>query len=109
MTKKIINFTQHELVEGQIKDGVFTPDNHEEVRRLITFFGKPDKDDMRQRASALASIARKRGVETAMIGGAPFFMGTLENTLKENGIKPVYAFSQRMPDKTFQYECLFEV
>ena len=30
-----------------------------------------------------------------MIGGAPFFMGILEQELKKQGIKPVYAFSQR--------------
>jgi hypothetical protein len=44
----------------------------------------------------LARIVKEEGVfDAAMIGGAPFFMSTLEKTLKEYGIKPLYAFSKR--------------
>ena len=33
---------------------------------------------------------------SAMIGGAPYLMGPLEQALKENNIDPLYAFSKRI-------------
>lgn len=35
------------------------------------------------------------GMFRVMIGGAPFFMNTLETELKRYNLRPVYAFSQR--------------
>jgi len=31
-----------------------------------------------------------------MIGGAPYLMATLEKALREVGLNPIYAFSQRV-------------
>lgn len=31
-----------------------------------------------------------------MIGGAPYLMSALESTLKEKGVQPLYAFSERV-------------
>lgn len=50
---------------------------------------------MVQRAELIARIAAESGCKEAMIGGAPFFMSTLESALKSAGITPVYAFSVR--------------
>ena len=35
-----------------------------------------------------------------MIGGAPYFMSTLEKKLKEYGIKPLYSFSKRIVEES---------
>ena len=62
---------------------------------------------MEKRARELAWLAeayRSEGITKVMIGGAPYFMSTLEKVLKEHGFTPLYAFSKResieekMPD-----------
>ena len=47
------------------------------------------------RANLLANIAVELGVDTAMIGGAPYLMSALERALRSRGIAPVYSFSTR--------------
>ena len=93
----IVNLTQHDATPDQRDAGVVavkTYSNH--VRALLTFDIIPAKSEMERRAIKLAEYAYESGCKKAMIGGAPFFMSTLEKALIEQGIKPVYAFSQRV-------------
>ena len=48
----------------------------------------------------LTLVCKEANVRRAMIGGAPFFMSTLERVLVLNGIKPLYAFSERVSEET---------
>lgn len=92
---KIINLTQHEATMDQAKNGVFEPQNKIEVQGLLTFDNLPQQTEIKARAFALAKIAEEERATSAMIGGAPYLMGALENALKERGIQPLYAFSVR--------------
>lgn len=40
-------------------------------------------------------MAASAFADAAMIGGAPYLMGPLEAALKDRGIAPLYAFSER--------------
>lgn len=101
---KIVNLTQHLPTEEQVAAGVFQPEECKEIQRLLTFDSLADTSwmNMSARAYELACIAKKYGATAAMIGGAPFFMSTLETALKANGITPVYAFSVRQSVESFQ-------
>ena len=88
----IINLTQH---AGTPDQGVLEPENKPAVQAALTFDAIPSFEDMNKRALFLADVALDAGATKAMIGGAPFFMSTLERALTAAGIKPVYAFSVR--------------
>lgn len=94
----IHNFTQHKASQEQIEAGVV--DLNEETRQhlsqLLTFDNIPEPIELCRRAVILTDLAKDLGAKFVMIGGAPFFMGTLESTLLMRGIQPVYAFSKRV-------------
>ena len=92
---KIINLTQHASTPDQVLDGVVEPENKGAVQSALTFDVIPTGDEMSERAELLARIAAESGYKKAMIGGAPFFMSTLERELRAAGITPLYAFSVR--------------
>jgi len=96
MAKKM-NLTQHPATPEQVDAGVIEPSSElkGKVRDLLTFEDIPSKPEMTARAEALAEIVKKEGYSIALVGGAPFFMSTLEKALIREGIKPVYAFSRR--------------
>ena len=103
----IINLTQHTATAEQMKSGVtdLTGDAAAIVRHLLTFDDIPTGADMDYRATKIAVIAGERLAaedrdtddteRLAMIGGAPFFMTSLERALRWADIRPVYAFSVR--------------
>lgn len=91
----ILNLTQHGATLEQQSQGVVEPENKATVQCLLTFSNIPSKEEMAERAEALAEVATSHGVNSAMIGGAPYFMSALEAALKAHGVKPVYAFSVR--------------
>lgn len=96
----ILNLTQHKASEDQKSDGVFdsseiSEEFESEVKRLLTFEELPDEKTIWQRAMALADYCKELGVGTALIGGAPFFMGPLSEVLKSRGVDPLFAFSKR--------------
>lgn len=93
--KKILNLTQHNALEKQVQEGVYEPSDKRKVKELLTFEGCPQKEDIRQRAKALAEMAVSEGAEAAMIGGAPYLMGSLETALKAVGVQPLYSYSLR--------------
>ena len=93
----IVNLTQHDATPDQRDAGVVaveTYSNH--VKELLTFDEIPSPIEMGRRAIKLAEYAYESGCKKAMIGGAPFFMSTLEKALIDQGITPVYSFSQRV-------------
>jgi hypothetical protein len=92
---KIINLTQHFATPEQLEAGVFESDHKEGIRTFLTFNELPSKNVLDNTASILAHHAKIKGATHAMIGGAPFFMSTLERALVEVGVIPVYAFSVR--------------
>jgi hypothetical protein len=93
----IINATQHRETDEQYKDGVRTPYCVEKIRRLLTFDDIPTAIEMGSRASEIAQlILNEYGKVKVMIGGAPFFMSTLEMHLIGFGLTPVYSFSERV-------------
>lgn len=106
----ILNLTQHAATDDQLEAGVvdLPADQQRELRQLLTFYTLPGLGELKDRAMKVAQLALRffdaQGVETgnyrnkpvAMIGGAPFFMATLEWALLGEYIQPVYAFSQRV-------------
>lgn len=110
----ILNLTQHAATDDQLDAGVvdLPADQQRELRQLLTFYTLPDLGELKDRAMKVAQMAlhffEAQGAETgnhrnkpvAMIGGAPFFMATLEWALLGDYIKPVYAFSQRVSVET---------
>lgn len=90
----ILNMTQHKPTPDQLKVGVFdyAP---KMIGELLTFSEIPSASEMAERARTLTLITKNSGAMRVMIGGAPFFMSTLERALKEHGIQVLYAFSVR--------------
>lgn len=94
---KVFNATQHAATQEQVNVGVvdLPAEDRELLANFLTFEEIPTRDLLTTRALEVTVLLRKHGAEAAMIGGAPFFMGTLEAALKESGITPLYAFSRR--------------
>lgn len=93
----LINLTQHNLTQEQLKDAVEVGnDVRDEVVKLITFNGLPTAGKIKDNASRLAEICRDMHASHAVIGGAPYFMGPLEQALRKAGIVPLYAFTERV-------------
>lgn len=99
----ILNLTQHKATQEQLDQGVVEPGDKNFVQKALTFKRLPSKGEIVYRAAALAEYAE--GVlsdrpdedieEKAMIGGAPYLMGPLEDALRARCITPVYAFTLR--------------
>jgi len=94
----ILNITQHNATPDQKKAGVvdLAEEDRKIVSDLLTFDTVPTIEEMARRATKLADVCKRYGAKRAMIGGAPFFMSTLETILESRGIKPCYAFSKRV-------------
>lgn len=116
---RILNLTQHNATPTQINVGVYDLPIEKQVhlRNLLTFEhpSEATQRDMRDKARTIASFAHQ-GLEVweestpeapegqivrikfdaVMIGGAPYFMSTLERVLKEEGFKVLYSFSERV-------------
>ena len=103
--QKILNLTQHVATHEQLEAGVFEPseEDKKEIQKLLTFEEIPDTKELGTRAYCIGRIAIQyfddfddgASSGNAMIGGAPYFMNFLEDALKYEGIKPMYAFSKR--------------
>ncbi len=102
----ILNLTQHEATGDQEADGVvdLPAAARKDLADLLTFSSAPSKREKHIKAKELAEFALlwartmpefRDGLQKVMIGGAPFFMSTLEWEMEQYGIQPVYAFSHR--------------
>lgn len=96
MMGKIINLTQHQATPEQVAQGVIDlePADRDQLRALLTFEEIPSKEEIEQRAAAIAALAHL-DADAAMIGGAPYLMPALSAALKNSLVRPVYAFSKR--------------
>jgi len=114
---KILNLTQHKATPDQIKAGVVEPSDKGAVQDLLTFKELPTAGEIREKAEKISKIAEGQCPSgKVMIGGAPYLMGPLEKALKDKGLVPLYAFSEResvevaLPDgsvkKTFVFKHL---
>ena len=114
----IFNLTQHDASREQLAAGVQPRSEGDAklIRDLITFDSPPDIGEMRKRATSLAEIVLERLEATprfALIGGATYFMSTLETVLKKHGVIPLHSFSQRviheeaLPDGTVKKSGVF--
>lgn len=112
----MINLTQHVATRAQMESGVKEPADKSKVQELLTFDSMVISDPNRivDRAERLAMIAKEEGASSAMIGGAPYLMGSLEKSLLDRGIEPVYSFSDRVtteepqPDGTIKKVSSFQ-
>lgn len=98
----ILNFTQHEATADQVAAGVVNIADkvyQQKLVGLLTFGRLPFRPEIRERAARLVSLAKQirygQPFNAIMIGGAPFLMGPLEIEFARNGIRAVYAFSER--------------
>ncbi len=98
----IINLTQHNATPEQLTAGVVDvpAELKAELSALLTFSTLPTKEEIDEAATKVAAMAviccQGSDAPAAMIGGAPFFMAPLEMALRHYGIKPLYAFSERV-------------
>ncbi len=108
---RILNLTQHTATPEQAAAGVFEPpaETKKEIRELLTFNELPNREEIRKRVKRLAAIAsyqiqkaELRPAPKAMIGGAPYLMGPLQDELDSWGIVPLYAFSRRESTEVLQ-------
>jgi hypothetical protein len=110
----ILNLTQHTATPEQVAAGVIEPENKEQVVKLLTFDTLPSPQEIWNRAKALAQIAKESSADSAMIGGAPYFMSALEDALIYTNVIPVYSFSVResqevvQPDGTVRKVSIFK-
>ena len=94
---KILNLTQHKATPDQEKAGVHNleGDKLEKLKELLTFDEIPTEYVLWDRAAKIADLSEQEGAKSAMIGGAPYFMPSLERALLGRGINIKYAFSKR--------------
>lgn len=100
INEPIVNCTRHDATDAQYEAGVVesTENTHEKLVEIMTFEEPPDPGEVEERAERFADVVErtcKPETRTAMIGGAPFFMGAVEDALVARDIEPVYAFTQR--------------
>jgi hypothetical protein len=110
MKTVILNLTQHAATPEQLAAGVVDLSERKlaGLKALLTFDSIPSTAELKDRAEKIERLAVSFLCEitpedemlndvdlAAMIGGAPFFMATLESHLKERAIRPLYAFSRR--------------
>lgn len=110
MKTVILNLTQHAATPEQLAAGVVDLSERKltELKSLLTFDSIPTAFELKARAEKIERLAVSFLCEitpesellddvdlAVMIGGAPFFMATLESHLKERAIRPLYAFSRR--------------
>ena len=94
----ILNFTQHAATAEQLEAGVIDLMQHDlaSLKALLNFVGLPTRDEIYERAYAIAALAENLFAETVMVGGAPFLMPVLQKALQMRGITVLYAFSERV-------------
>ena len=94
----ILNLTQHAATPEQLEAGVIDLMQHDlaSLKALLNFVGLPTRDDVYNRAYAIAALAENLMAESVMIGGAPFLMPVLQKALQMRGITVLYAFSERV-------------
>lgn len=102
----IINLTQHPASPEQIAAGVVDLPAAQRalLSQSLTVDTLPTRQEITDRCANIAALAVHNGIGAddcdphppqAMIGGAPWMMRALEDSLADVGVAPVYAFSVR--------------
>jgi hypothetical protein len=96
----ILNATQHQATPEQLEAGIvdLKPEIRQELGKLLTFEELPTSMDLRVRSIQVTGLLLAQGAKPGdriMIGGAPFFMEELADTMRRAGLRPCYAFSRR--------------
>lgn len=95
--KKILNLTQHNANAEQKAAGVYDmpADKIGALRMALTFNTLPSQAEILERADIIANLAHTEMGDSAMIGGAPYLMASLETALKAKGFHVLYSFTAR--------------
>lgn len=95
--KKILNLTQHNATAEQKAAGVYDmpADKIGALRMALTFNTLPSQAEIAERAEIIANLAHTEMGDSAMIGGAPYLMASLETALKAKGFRVLYSFTAR--------------
>jgi len=108
---KILNLTQHPASKEQIDAGVIDLPEKERLllKCLLTFDSIPSQQEMVSRAQKILKLSDLNALgddddddpyfERVMIGGAPFFMSTLERELDGARKACLYAFTKRIVEE----------
>lgn len=101
---RILNLTQfnktpeqHEVIEPSAEDKAL-------IKSLLLFDNIPEHKELLDRAEQIALIATHYNPDHAMIGGAPYFLGYLEDELLGKEITPVYSFTKRVSEEHYNPE-----
>jgi hypothetical protein len=102
---EIFNLTKHRSTWREQKMGVIEPTWRvkKEIIGLQSFPEIPDQENLDKRAHRLAGIAKLSGCKRALIGGASFFMSTLEMALCYHGIFPVFSWNLKNDSNEWQF------
>lgn len=98
----IINLTQHSASAEQLEAGVVNMQDQKLVSELLTFDELPSAEQIINKAEVLASLIHEPMSTQVLIGGAPWLMAPLINSLKKRGFVPVFAFSKRVSAEELQ-------
>lgn len=116
----MLNITQHVATPVQVSQGVVepSPEFKTELQKLITFdrsvIEQPEIIGVRSQAVVQLIKVHYPDTQRVMVGGALFMMPSLVNELKEAGIEPLFAYSDRVsvdvhnPDGTVTKTVKFE-
>lgn len=101
----IFNLTKHRSTWREQKMGVIEPTWRvkKDIIGLQSFPDLPDQESLEKRAHKLAGIAKLSGCKKALIGGASFFMSTLEMALCYHGIEPVFIWNLKNDNNEWQF------
>lgn len=93
----IINATQHVATPEQISAGVTDLPEHirSELVQLLTFEDLPTIEQICARAETIGALIDAPIGTSIMIGGAPYLMAPLIESLQKRGYHVVFAFSKR--------------
>lgn len=92
---KILNLTQHQPTATQKEAGVYCLPDETELHRLLTFTTAPNAEEIHDRAEAITQLTLRAKAKYVLLGGAPFLMAPLEQSLLKQHITPLYSFSIR--------------
>ena len=113
---RILNCTNHNATDKQLRMGVIEPDEQDKraIQQSITFELPVSMADIRRACDMVTEYTEKYGCAAALIGGAPFLQGYLESSLFAKSLCAAFAFTRRisaerkMPDGSVEKVSVFD-
>ena len=98
---RILNCTNHNVTEKQIRMGIIEPDSEDKMKlqASITFDLPFSMEDIDAACTNVVTLTKKYDCTAAMIGGAPFLQGYLEQALFSEDLCAAFAFSRRRSEE----------